>query len=51
MGLVWFEFDGAIYVFVFEGFVEVAAIAEDAPGWVPAVDVPLLWVVRVCEKI
>ena len=49
--MVRFEFDSAIYVFVFEGFVEVASIAEDTPGWVPAVDVPLLWVVRVCKEI
>jgi hypothetical protein len=48
---VWFEFDGAVYIFVFKGFIEVAPIAEDAPGWVPAVDVPLLGVVRVCKEI
>ena len=47
MGLVGFQFDGAVDVVIIEGFVEVPAVAEDAEGGVPAVNVPLLRVVRV----
>ena len=45
--MVGFEFDGAVDVVVVEGFVEVSAIAEDTEGGVPAVDIPLLGVIRV----
>ena len=49
--MVRFEFDCAVYVVIFKGFVKVATIAEDPTGWIPAVDVALLWVVRVGEEV
>ena len=51
VGLVRFEFDGAVYVIIFKGFVQVAAVAEDSTGWVPAVNLALLWVVRIREEV
>ena len=42
MGVVGFEFDGAVDVVVVEDFVEVSAVAEDAEGEVSAIDIPLL---------
>jgi hypothetical protein len=47
VGVVGFEFDGAVDVFVVEGFVEVSAVAEDSEGRVPAVDIPVLRVIGV----
>ena len=51
LGLVGFEFDGAVDVVIIEGFNEVPAVAEDTEGGVPAVDVSLVWVVRVGEQV
>ena len=51
VGLVGFEFDGAVDVFIIEGFVEVPAVVEDTEGGVPAVKVPLLRVVRVRKQV
>ena len=51
MGLVVFEFDSAVYVVIFKGFVKVATIAEDSTSWIPAVNVALLWVVGVGEEV
>ena len=51
MGLVGFEFDCAVYVAIFKGFVKVATIAEDSTSWIPAVNVALLWVVGVGEEV
>ena len=51
LGLVGLEFDGAVDVFVIEGFVEVSAVAEYIKGGVPAVDVPLLWVIGVGKQV
>ena len=42
MGVVEFEFEGAVDVVVVKGFVEVSAVAEDAEGEVSAIDIPLL---------
>ena len=39
LGLVGFEFNGAVDVVIMEGFVEVPAVAEDTEGGVPAVKV------------
>ena len=47
MGVVGFEFDGAVDVVVIEGFVEVSAVAEDSEGGVPAIDIPVLGVIGV----
>ena len=47
LGLVGFQFYGAVDVVIIEGFVEVPAVAEDTEGGVPAVDVPVLGVIRV----
>ena len=46
LGLVGFELNGAVDVVIIEGFVEVPAVAEDTESGVPAVNVPLLRVVR-----
>ena len=51
MGLVGFQFDGAVDVVIVEGFVEVPTIAEDTKSGIPAVDVPVLGVVRVREQV
>ena len=51
LGLVGFEFNGAVIVVIMEGFVEVPVLAEDTEGGVPAVNVPLLRVVGVREKV
>ena len=51
MGLVRFEFDGAVDVVIVEGFVEVSSIAEDTKSGIPAVDAPVLGVVRVREQV
>ena len=51
MGLVGFQFDGAVDVVIVEGFVEVSIIAEDTKSGIPAVDVPVLGVVRVREQV
>ena len=48
--LVGFQFYGAVDVVVVEGFVEVPTIAEDTKSGIPAVDVPVLGVVRVREQ-
>ena len=48
---VGLDFDGAVDVFVIEGFVEVSAVAEYIKGGVPAVDVPLLWVIGVGKQV
>ena len=47
LGSVRFEFNGAVDVVIMEGFVEVPAVAEDTESGVPAVNVPLLRVIRV----
>ena len=41
VGLVGFEFDGAVDVIIVEGF-EVTSIAEDTKCGIPAVNVPVL---------
>ena len=46
-----FEFNGAVDIIILERFVEVSTIAEDTEGGVPAVDVSLVWVVRVGEQV
>ena len=51
MGLVRFEFDGAVDVVIVEGFVEVPPIAEVTKCRVPAVKVPVLRVIRVREQV
>ena len=52
LGLVEFQFYGAVDVVIIEGFVEIPAVAEDTEGGVPAVNVPLLTVVsRVREQV
>ena len=51
MGLVRFEFDGAVDVVIVEGFVEVPPIAEDTKCGIPAVNVPVLRVIRVREQV
>jgi hypothetical protein len=51
LGVVGFEFDGAVDVVIIEGFIEVPAIAENTEGGVPAVDIPLLGVIGVREKV
>ena len=51
LGLVGFEFNGAVDIVILEGFVEVPAVAEDTEGGVPAVKVPVLRVVRVREQV
>ena len=51
MGLVGFQFNGAVDVVIVEGFVEVPTIAENTKGGIPAVDVPVLGVVRVREQV
>ena len=43
-GLTWCPFDGAVVFLVLEAFIDKAAVACDASGGVPAVDVALLWV-------
>jgi hypothetical protein len=43
-GLTWCPFDGAVDFLVLEAFIDKAAVACDASGGVPAVDVALLWV-------
>ena len=49
--LARFDFDGAVDVVVLKGFIKVAPIAEDSTGCVSAVNVALLWVVRVGEEV
>ena len=51
VGLVGFQFYGAVDVVIIEGFVEVPTIAEDTKSGIPAVDVPVLGVVRVREQV
>ena len=51
LGLVGFEFNGAVDIVILERFVEVSTIAEDTEGGVPAVDVSLVWVVGVGEQV
>ena len=51
LGLVGFQFYGAVYVVIIEGFVEVPAVAEDTEDGVPAVEVPVLRVIRVREQV
>ena len=51
VGLVGFQFDGAVDVVIIEGFVEVPTIAEDTKSGIPAVDVPVLGVIRVREQV
>ena len=46
-----FEFNGAVDIIILERFVKVSTIAEDTEGGVPAVDVSLVWVVRVGEQV
>ena len=48
-GFSWWSFDGAVDVFVMEAFVDEAPVACDTRGWVPAVDVSMMWVRRVRE--
>ena len=51
MGLVRVELDGAVDVVIVEGFIEVPTIAEDTKSGIPAVNVPVLRVVRVREQV
>ena len=51
LGLVGFEFNGAVDVVIMKGFIEVPAVAEDTEGGVPAVNVLLLRVIRVREQV
>ena len=51
MVLVGFQFDGAVDVVIVEGFIEVPTIAEDTKSGIPAVNVPVLRVVRVREQV
>ena len=49
VGFVGFQFDGAVDVVIVEGFIDVSTIAEDTKSGIPAVDVPVLGVIRVRE--
>ena len=51
LGLVGFQFYGAVDVVVIEGFDGVPAVAEDTEGGVPAIDVSVLRVIRVREQV
>ena len=51
VGLVGFQFDGAVDVVIVEGFSEVPPIAEDTKSGIPAVNIPVLRVVRVREQV
>ena len=44
LGLVGFQFYGAVDVVIMEGFAEVPTIAENTEGGIPAVNVPVLGV-------
>ena len=51
MVLVGFQFDGAVDVVIVDGFIEVPTIDEDTKSGIPAVNVPVLRVVRVREQV
>ena len=51
MGLVRYKFDGAVDVVIVEGFIEVPPINEDTKCGIPAVNVPVLRVIRVREQV
>ena len=51
VGLVGFQFYGAVDVIISESFIEVPTVAEDTEGGIPAVNVPALWFIRVREQV